>query len=286
MKKSLLLLLSLTALAGCSSGEADENDASQAESSNETTENVDTSSEGEASSENSSEETSGESELPDEPVAYEYEINPGIFTVEPINEASPEVALLTFDDAPQPPDSHAIEIANTVKDKGANAIFFLIGQFLEDEEAKQIVKEIYDMGFEIGNHSYSHPDFYTLTYEEQQEEITKTNQLIEDITGEKPRFLRLPYGQFDENTLAIIEEEGMTMMNWTYGYDWEEAYMNGPALADIMVNTEFLGSGANLLMHDRPWTSEAIGDIIDGLREKGYEMVDPKLIASPEREEE
>ena len=75
-------------------------------------------------------------------------------------------------------------------------------------------------------------------------------------------------------------------MNWTYGYDWEQEYMNAPALADVMVNSEFLGEGANLLMHDREWTANAIGDIMDGLRDKDFEFVDPKTIASPEREDE
>ena len=274
MKQSLLLLLAVSLLAACSS------DSPETETTQSSQETI-------SSSEDvSSSNASSQDVIEEESVAYEYDINQAIFTVEPIDDAPVEVALLTFDDAPQPPNSYSLAIAHTVKEKDANAIFFVVGQFLEDETSQAIIKEIYDMGFEIGNHSYSHPDFHSLTYEEQKEEIVKTNDNIEAITGQRPRFIRLPYGQYDDNTLAVIEEEKMTMMNWTYGYDWEEAYMNTPALADIMVNTEFLGNGANLLMHDREWTAGAIGDIIDGLREKGYEMVDPALIASPEREED
>lgn len=221
-----------------------------------------------------------------EPVAFTYEVNPEISTIEPIAaDGEAQVALLTFDDAPQQPNSYSVAIAETVKSKGANAIFFVMGQFLESEQARADLKTISDMGFELGNHSYSHPDFHQMTYEQQLEEIVSTNDLIEEVTGKRPRFLRAPYGQYDEDTIAIAAEEGMTIMNWTYGYDWVEEYMEGPALADVMVNSQYLGDGANLLMHDRPWTSEAIGSIIDGLREKDYTIVDPTYIASPEREE-
>ena len=52
-----------------------------------------------------------------------------------------------------------------------------------------------------------------------------------------------------------------------------------------MVNSKYLGDGANLLMHDRPSTNDAIGAIIDGLRAKDITIVDPNVIESPEREE-
>lgn len=274
-KKLLFLLLPFLALAACSNEGAEGTD--------------DVSSlpdEVESSSQASSEEQASaesEDELPAEPVDFAYEVNQDIFTIQPLEgvDAPAEVALLTFDDAPQ---EYALSIAETVKEKEADAIFFVMGQFLEDPAAKDIIKSIYDMGFEIGNHSYSHPTMTDLTHEEQMDEIRRTNDLVEEATGVRPRFFRSPYGIFNEDTLAVLEAEAMTNMNWTYGYDWEEQYMNGPALADIMVNTEFLGDGANLLMHDRPWTAEAIADIIDGLRGKGYEIVDPKLIASPSRE--
>ncbi len=221
-----------------------------------------------------------------EPVSYEYRINPEISTVQPIAEdGNTQVALLTFDDAPQQPNSYTVEIAETVKSKEANAIFFVMGQFLTNEQAREDIKTVYDMGFEIGNHSYSHPDFQSLTYDEQLEEIKSTNDLIEEITGERPRFLRAPYGQYNDDTMAIAAAEGMTIMNWTYGYDWVEEFMEGTALADVMVNSQYLGDGANLLMHDRPWTNDAIGAIIDGLRAKDITIVDPNVIESPEREE-
>ena len=54
--------------------------------------------------------------------------------------------------------------------------------------------------------------------------------------------------------------------------------MDKDALADIMVNTPYLSDGANLLMHDRQWTSEAMGTIVDSLIEKGYLIINPSEI--------
>jgi peptidoglycan/xylan/chitin deacetylase (PgdA/CDA1 family) len=54
--------------------------------------------------------------------------------------------------------------------------------------------------------------------------------------------------------------------------------MDADGLADIMVNTELLRDGANLLMHDREWTADALEKIVLGLRQKGYEFVDPSTI--------
>ena len=70
-------------------------------------------------------------------------------------------------------------------------------------------------------------------------------------------------------------------MNWTYGYDWEKEYLTKDALVDIMVNTPLLKNGANLLMHDRAWTNEALHDIVQGLQSKGFDMVDPNRIQTP-----
>ncbi|WP_034550147.1 polysaccharide deacetylase family protein [Carnobacterium funditum] len=216
-------------------------------------------------------------------IEYTYQVNPAIFTIEPMNEAdNKKVALLTFDDAP---DKHAVEIAKKLKSIDAPAVFFINGMYIESDEGKEMLKEIYDMGFEIGNHSQTHANLSAISPEEQREEIVKTNELIYETIGIKPRFFRAPFGVNTDTSAEIIEQENMVFMNWTYGYDWEAEYQNPQALTDVMLHTEYLNEGANLLMHDRSWTNEAVVGIAEGLREKGYTLIDPALILSPEREE-
>ncbi|PYZ97832.1 polysaccharide deacetylase [Alteribacter lacisalsi] len=197
-------------------------------------------------------------------------------TVRPLDENSDEqVVLLTIDDVP---DSHGVEMAETLAELEAGAIFFVNGHFLHSDEGKEQLQAIYDLGFEIGNHTMNHPNMSNLTEEEQYSEIVDLNDMIEEITGERPRFYRAPFGVNTDYSRELLEEKGMQWMNWTYGYDYDADYMEAEPLAEIMVETELLRNGANLLMHDRSFTSAALEDIVTGLRENGYEPLDPARI--------
>lgn len=205
-----------------------------------------------------------------------YKINQKDWSVDPLNESVNEkVVLLTFDDSP---DEYAVDMAKTLKELDADAIFFVNGIYLESSEGKQALKEIHDMGFLIGNHTYSHAYLPDLSKDEQRKEIVKVSEMVEEIIGEKPKFFRAPNGANTDYTRKIADEQGMTLMNWSYGYDWHEKYSSKEAITDIMLHTNLLGSGSNLLMHDREWTSKALPDIVSGLRDQGYEIVDPHLI--------
>lgn len=220
-------------------------------------------------------------EVEDSLVEVKYQINQANWAVEPItDEADSKIVLLTIDDAP---DKYALEMATTLKELDVPAIFFVNGHFIQTEEKHEILKEIHQMGFSIGNHTYTHPNLSEISEEEQKQEIIELNDLIEEIIGERPKFFRAPFGVNTDNTKQVVEHEGMVLMNWTYGYDWESAYTEADALADIMVNTEYLRDGANLLMHDREWTSGALADIVTGLRDKGYDFVDPNQIQRPSK---
>ncbi|WP_342387330.1 polysaccharide deacetylase family protein [Salinicoccus bachuensis] len=284
----LMALCSSMLLAGCQAdGEEAETDVADAE---EQTENQQEQSEQENQAPATEEAEEAEAQQEDggeegtEDAAFQYEVNADTYAVQPIESsgADPQVALLTYDDAP---DGHAVEIAEILAEHDAPAIFFVNGMYLESEAGQEALRAIHEMGFEIGNHTETHASLPDLSPEAQREEIASTNERVEAITGERPRFFRAPFGQNTEASREIAEEEGMELMNWTYGYDWEPEYQNAPALADIMVNTEYLNHGANLLMHDRSWTRDASAEIVEGLRDKGYALVDPALIASPKREE-
>ncbi|QFT88707.1 Peptidoglycan-N-acetylglucosamine deacetylase [Bacillus sp. THAF10] len=212
-------------------------------------------------------------------VTPQYIVNPGNYSIEPIQDAISEVVLLTIDDAP---DRYALEMAKTLQELNVKAIFFVNGHFIETEEEKAVLKKIYDMGFPIGNHTMSHKSLDNIPEDKQYEEIMELNERIEEITGEKPRFFRAPFGANTDYVRELVKEEGMILMNWTYGYDWEAEYREPEALKEIMINSDQLRNGANLLMHDREWTNEALPGIVKGLQEKGYQIVDPDLIGAEE----
>lgn len=271
----LLLTMLVIALSACS------DDAGEKKSTAEDEEEKNT----ETTEENTSDEEAKEDEEADK--AYEedklkatYEVNENWF-VKPKDgeDESEDVVLITIDDAP---DEHAVEMAEKLDEMDIPAIFFVNGHFLESDEEKEMLKKIDELGFPIGNHTMTHPDLATISEEEQKDEILGVNELVEEIIGKKPEFFRAPYGSNTDYTKELAKEEDMLLMNWVYGYDWEAEYQEADALADIMVNTDLLGDGAILLMHDRDWTNDALKDIITGLQDKGYNMLDPEKIITKE----
>lgn len=276
-----LLLMSMLALAACNAESTTQPSLLDEEKKKEQTNNEEKPSEKKTEEQ---EEIAGETveEEVEERVQYEVAKDSSIIPLsENINE---NIVLLTFDDAP---DKYSLDIAETLKSLNANAIFFVNGHFISTPEGEEKLKKIHEMGFIIGNHTYNHPLLSTISEEEQKEEIVSLNRRVEEIIGERPKFFRAPNGVNTDYSKQVVQEEGMTLMNWSYGYDYFEPYMNKEKLTIAMITGEgpevdvpysLLKPGANLLMHDREWTSAALKDIINGLREKGYETVDPNLI--------
>ncbi|GEL08872.1 polysaccharide deacetylase family protein [Salisediminibacterium halotolerans] len=198
-------------------------------------------------------------------------------SLQPVDDADEEVVLMTIDDAP---DDNGVEMAEILAENDVPAIFFVNGHFLQSDEGREELKAIHELGFEIGNHTMNHLDLAAddVTEEEQYDEIVDLNDLVEEIIGERPRFFRAPLGHNTEYSKELLEEKNMQWMNWTYGYDWEPDYMEPEPLEEIMVETELLKNGANLLMHDREHSKEALEGIIAGLRDQGYEFLDPDKI--------
>lgn len=281
MKKEILLFASIILLGGCGS-----EDAQQADEGNSPTvipdkkENKDeTSSQSIEAEKEAEEQEAEESAANPEPqlVKPQYKLK-NDFSIESIANPQEKVVLLTIDDAP---DKNAITMANTLKALNVKAIFFVNGHFIDSPEEGEVLKQIHQMGFPIGNHTYHHKSLKELPEEQQREEIIGLNDRIEELIGERPKFFRAPFGMNTDYSKKLATEEKMLLMNWTYGYDWEKDYQSKEALSDIMVNTPLLRNGANLLMHDREWTSAALEDIVKGLQNKGYKIVDPDLIETP-----
>ncbi|ESU32859.1 hypothetical protein G3A_09250 [Bacillus sp. 17376] len=204
------------------------------------------------------------------------------FSIQNINNPDEKIVLLTIDDAP---DKNALEMAKTLKGLNVKAIFFVNGHFLDTPQEGEVLKQIHQMGFPIGNHTYNHKSLRELSEEQQRKEIVDLNDMIEELIGQRPQFFRAPFGMNTDYSKQVAADEKLLLMNWTYGYDWEKDYQSKEALADIMVNTPLLRNGANLLMHDRQWTSAALSDIVKGLQNKGFKIVDPTQIETPANKE-
>ena len=105
--------------------------------------------------------------MEEEVVEQLYELDAS-WSFQPIGDANPKAVLLTIDDAP---DKHALDMAKTLKELDAPAIFFVNGHFIDSDEKKAILKEIHEMGFAIGNHTKTHANLKQIIEEQQKEEI-------------------------------------------------------------------------------------------------------------------
>ncbi len=102
---------------------------------------------------------------------------------------------ITFDDGPNP--NYTAELLEGLKERGVSATFFLLGA--EIEKYPELVQQMYEDGHLIGTHSYQHVNLCNLTDEKAVEQVVKTNELIEELTGECPQFIRPPFGCWKKN---------------------------------------------------------------------------------------
>jgi cellulose synthase/poly-beta-1,6-N-acetylglucosamine synthase-like glycosyltransferase/peptidoglycan/xylan/chitin deacetylase (PgdA/CDA1 family) len=198
---------------------------------------------------------------------------------------APHKVALTFDDGPD--NTWTPKIVDILHQKQVPAAFFVIG-----ESANQypgIVKREFDLGNEVGNHTFTHPDFETISKSQLQFELNLTELLLESNLGVKTLLFRPPYGIDHQPETA--SEIAMLPVPQAMGYiivgaqidphDWGEADGGAPPPVDaivqrVMADTQ-TGKGNIILMHDgggdRSHTIAALPQIIDGLRAKGYEFV-------------
>lgn len=92
------------------------------------------------------------------------------------------------------------------------ATFFIPGFTVN--QYPDLTKQIDEEGHEIGNHGWSHtyPDNMESRAQEEQEYLDSSN-LIEKLTGKRPKGFRSPSWEFSHHTLEIIE--GMTEFEYS-----------------------------------------------------------------------
>lgn len=171
---------------------------------------------------------------------------------------------LTFDDGPHP--QYTIEMLEGLKKRNVKATFFLLGQ--EVEKYPEIVKRLHEEGHLIGNHSYKHEQLSKLTLEQACAQVSRTNDLIYDITGEYPSYVRPPFGDWHDK---LDCEANMVEVLWDVDTrDWSS--QNHAAIVNkVLKNVQ---ENDIILMHDGYETSvTAAMEIIDTLTKQGYEFV-------------
>ncbi|WP_099470019.1 polysaccharide deacetylase family protein [Konateibacter massiliensis] len=169
---------------------------------------------------------------------------------------------LTFDDGPHP--VYTKQILEGLKERNVKATFFMIGK--NAEAYPDVVKQVYEEGHLLGNHTYSHAQLNILSEEEQCEEITKASEVIFEITGTYPEFIRPSFGEWDKNL-----ECDLIPVLWTVDtLDWT----TDNVAKIVKKGTKNIKDGDIILMHDCYGSSvKAALQIIDELQKEGFEFV-------------
>ena len=181
-----------------------------------------------------------------------------------IDPEEPMIAL-TYDDGPGPRTGELLDILEAYD---AHATFFMLGQKINSDNGP-LLKRMAEMGSEVANHSYNHPDLTKMTPEGMQQEIAGTDQKIAEASGVAGSHLvRPPYGAISN---MVREYVGAPMILWSIDtLDWKT--MDAQATIDhVMAN---VGDGDIILMHDiHDPTIDASKNLIPSLLNAGYQLV-------------
>ena len=171
---------------------------------------------------------------------------------------------LTFDDGPHP--RYTEQLLDGLKERNVVATFFVTGE--NAQNYPNIIRREQEEGHLIGNHTYSHIQLTSGNRETFREELVKTNEILENITGEKVSFVRPPYGSWDK---SFEKELNMFPVLWNIDpLDW--CSHNAECIAAKVV--ENAGDGDIILMHDYYDTSvTAALEVVDVLQKRGFQFV-------------
>ncbi|WP_257449335.1 polysaccharide deacetylase family protein [Paenibacillus soyae] len=187
---------------------------------------------------------------------------------------------LTFDDAPDPRYTPAI--LDVLAQYEVCATFFVVG----DRAAKHpdLVARMMREGHIIGNHSFNHAVFSTLSMYQFEQQIWKTDGIIQKIIGVSPTLIRPPYGDLLSKQVSWGKENGFTIVNWDVdSEDWKK----NPSSARVLANIKrTLQPGSIVLQHagggegqDLSGTIQALPLLIEQLQSNGYDLVTlPELL--------
>ena len=151
----------------------------------------------------------------------------------------------------------------------AKATFFLVGIWVD--KYPELVKEIYDRGHEIGNHSDSHPHMTQISESKMRQELSGMSDKLEAITGERPTLFRPPYGDYNNAVVLTTRAEGYECVQWSVdSLDWKNR-----GVQDLITRaTKNVQPGDIILFHnDSQYILDALPTVLKTYQEQGFTLI-------------
>lgn len=187
-----------------------------------------------------------------------------------VDDSGEKVVYLTFDNGYE--QGYTEGILDILKKESVPATFFITGHYVKSEPT--LVKRMVDEGHIVGNHSYHHPDFSSMSKSAIREELETLERAVGDITDQKEmKYLRPPRGIFNEQSLKWSNELGYIHIFWSLAFnDWNTSKQKGWQFAYDQI-MEQIHPGAIVLLHTvSSDNAEALSHVITELKEQGYQF--------------
>ena len=179
-----------------------------------------------------------------------------------VDSSKPMVAI-TYDDGPS---SYTSSILGVFEKYGGGATFFVVGK--NAAAYPSLIKKEYDLGMEIANHTYSHPNLTSLSSAQISSQVSSTDSAVFNACGKYPVLLRPPYGSYNSSVKSSV---GKPLILWSIDTrDWESRNAD-KVYANVINNVR---DGDIILMHDLyKSTADATARIVPALIERGFQLV-------------
>lgn len=183
-----------------------------------------------------------------------------------IDPNKPMVAI-TFDDGPY--DKTTPTMLDAFEQNYAKATFFTLGQ--NTGYYPDIVKREYDLGMEVGTHTWDHTQLTTLDRAGIEDNISKSLAAFSEATnGGKITLMRPPYGSINADVQDVSKEHNLICMEWSLDTeDWKTK--DADATYEQVMKCE---DGDIVLLHDiHNYNVAAVQRFVPDLIEKGFQLV-------------
>jgi peptidoglycan/xylan/chitin deacetylase (PgdA/CDA1 family) len=179
---------------------------------------------------------------------------------------APGLVAFTFDDGPRPGTTD--KVIDALLEYDVPATFFVVGKRLKGKRAqpaRDLVAKMIEHGFEVGNHSFSHPNLKALNARKNAWQLDETSKLIAAATGKSVGLFRAPFGAVGKATAAHAASRGLTIVDWSIdSLDWKKP--KEARMRKAIVDGIFRENGGVVLMHDtKKLTAKSIRQILDDL---------------------
>lgn len=199
---------------------------------------------------------------------------PSQYVIKRFGEADKKIAL-TFDDGPDP--VYTPQVISILKKENVPGCFFVVG--IMAEQNMELLRQEYNDGYEIGNHTFFHPDMSAIGPRRVKFELNATRRLIEAVTGHSTILFRAPFNADAEpqNISEILpvaqsrKENYINIGEYIDPEDWQPGKTADQIFNEVVKQQN---NGNILLLHDaggnREATVAALPRIIKFFKAKGY----------------